>query len=188
MNKLIPAPIQNDMKALATLVQTTPRSVTNEHGYVASLEGFGDQESGGLFLAFKSPHSLTLSTDVFDYGGFIKATDSLLTHADHLFGRTYRLTTEVTLEGLEPAEFTCIHDFNTAEGLPACMYQAYAHIHAGLDIPLERRLELFGAITFALPLHHWKIFLGGDFSTMAGHLNVSKGLLHDLNSQQLTTA
>lgn len=188
MSKNIPEQIQPDMHILWEITQGKRRSVINEQGLKSEVAVYGDSECGGLMLVFNSPNSLSHSTGEFDYDLFLRTMDSFYVDTDHLFGNTHTLTTEVTWEGVEPAEFTCIYDFDTAKGLPASMYQAYAYLRSQLNLPLETFLEIFGAITTALPLINLELFRSGDFDTMGGNFNVEKALAHDMQTQQLITA
>lgn len=186
MSQIIPKAIQQDMNILWEITQDKRDSVVNERGLESEVAVLGTSERGGLMLAFDSFNSLSHNTGEFDYDSFLRTTDPVYTEIDHLFDDTYILSTEVTWEGITPAEFRCIYDFNSAKGLPASMYQAYAYLRSQLDLPLETFLEIFGAITTALPLIHLDLFLGGDFDTMGGNFDVGKALAHDMETQQLT--
>ena len=182
MSELIPASIQNDMKALNGIMN----NAVNDQSITTEIATYRDFEYGGIKLAFDSPNSLTLEELEYDDSLFFTLAEKVHIFTSHLFDNTYTLTSWVMLEGLEEEEFKCVYDFDTAKGLPPSIYQAYAYLCAGLDYTLENRLEVFCAMTSSLPLNNWEFFndYDGDEGTMGCYFDVEKALAHDMQTLQ----
>ncbi|EGR0746410.1 hypothetical protein ETB66_10840 [Vibrio parahaemolyticus] len=183
MENRIPASIQNDMLALTNLLNIEVWELMTESQKPVELISQGECEFGGLTVAFNSPSSLICIDGEYDHERFLRLTDHFRTESEHLANNIYILTTKVTFEGVEPAEFVAVYDFDNDKGLPLQMYQAYEYLRSNLSFPLDTMLELFGAITTEIALNHEGLFRTGLSDTMGDHFDVEKAIAHDLKIQ-----
>ena len=191
MSQLIPEAIQHDMATFLKLFQHEQNFVVDEQGLTSELCDSGGFEFGGLKLAFDSSNSPSYTAEEpYEDGLFFSLVDRVHIYTKHLYDNTYSLLSSVRIEGLDYAEFPCTYDFDTAKGLPPSIYQAYAYLCSGLKLHLERRLEIFSAMTSSLPLNNWDIFdeYDGTKGAMGYYFDVISAFEHDMFTQQLTTA
>ncbi|EKO3968805.1 hypothetical protein EF707_06120 [Vibrio fluvialis] len=187
MNTNIATYIQKDMALLENLLSGNKYELANEEGGTTTLIAVGDNEFGGLMVAFDHPKSLICDKGEYDHERFLRLTDYFDTEAELLTGNVYWLKITVTFNGVEPISFTELYDFDGNKGLPLIMYQAYAYLRISLTLPVSTMLEIFGAITSAITFHHEEIFRTGLIGTMGHHFNVQSAITYDLQRLEQAT-
>nr|WP_321386223.1 hypothetical protein [uncultured Vibrio sp.] len=187
MNMNIATYIQEDMALLEKLLSGNKYELANEDGGTNTLISVGDNEFGGLMVAFDHPKSLICDKGEYDHERFLRLTDYFDTEAEHLTGNVYWLKITVTFNGVEPISFSELYDFDGNKGLPLIMYQAYAYLRISLTLPVSTMLEIFGAITSAITFHHEEIFRTGLIGTMGHHFNVQSAITYDLQRLERAT-